>query len=104
MSKPSCPKCGNSIDISCEHVASNTCIECERDDNHVIIDGECFFCLCEGKSKDKFEYKPRVIMYRALEVVKLGKMRRKLGLHPPKLVNTFYDDLYELFMSTYNID
>lgn len=98
MSKPSCPECGNDIRLLCEHVAPNTCTECERDDNHVVIDGECFFCLCEGKVQDNFDYKPRAVTSRAIEAVKLGKIRRKLKLPPPSLVNTFYDDLHKLFM------
>ena len=105
-SRKSCPNCYNITCLSCEHITpnTNTCVECETDDNHIVIGSECFFCVCEGKSKDNFEYKPREVMSRAIEAVKLGKKHRKLGLSAPVLSNKIYEDLYELFMEGYNVD
>lgn len=105
MSKHSyCPECGNNTRIACKHAINISCIECEKDYNSIIIEQECFFCLCEGETQDKFEYKPREIANRYLQVARLGKNRRKLGLEPPILFNgreNRYADLYELFMYGY---
>jgi len=101
MSRQICPKCTDPCVILCEHVASFTCNECEHDENHVILSGVCFFCLCEGKQEGNFDCKARDVMGRAIDAVKLGKIRRKLGLPAPVLKNVYYGDLYELFMLGY---
>lgn len=103
MSRQKCPICQNDDTcLLCEHTAPLTCVECERDENAVVISGDCFFCLCEGKIADNFDYKPRDVLGRALEVAELGEKRKKLGLSPPILKNDIYRELHKLFMYGYN--
>ena len=113
ISSYNCPNCGNkNILQNCEHTINpltghntDTCKECETDPNSVMLGSDCFFCICQGWKKDHIEFKPRELLYTALEATELGKSRKSKNLPPPTLskdVVWYIEILYKLFMTGYD--
>lgn len=95
-----CPDCGNK-DILCDCIHSGkACRECETDPNAVMVEGNCFFCMCEGKPV-QMDFRAKDMFNTALHVAQLGQKRRALGLPPPIFSEKavwYVQPLHELYM------
>lgn len=73
-------ECGG-LYLTCDH-SGGACQYCEdKDENHVVLRGQCIFCLFEGKEEweDQWDSLEEVLDGIAFGVFKLGKKHGKSG-------------------------